>query len=143
MSRDQSSLPFRSNSFRMPVPVNTQTFLPSVTGDGDDIFCLLILKLPPVMGLFQRILPFSRFTHHSSRLSPSATFKKIRSPQMIGVEPLRLGMGSVHVTFSVLLHLVGRLCSVLMPSSVGPRHWGQFSAAPEAARIRATIITRM
>jgi len=30
----------------MPVPVMTNTLLPSVTGDGDDIFCLRIFTLP-------------------------------------------------------------------------------------------------
>src|SRR5215510_9274191 len=103
MSRFQSSLPAKSNAFRIPVPVITQTVLPSVTGDGDDMFCLRILVLPPPSETFQRGSPLPRSTHQRNRLSPSATLRKMRSPQMIGVDPLQLGIASFQVTFSSAL----------------------------------------
>jgi hypothetical protein len=40
MSRDHFSAPLKSNALRMPVPVITHTSVPSVTGDGVDMFCL-------------------------------------------------------------------------------------------------------
>src|SRR5262249_9833950 len=106
----------------MPVPVITQTFFPSVTGEGDDMFCLRILVLPPPRSFFQTGSPFVRSTHHRYRLSPSATFRKIRSPQMIGVAPVQLGIASFQVTFSSALQRVGRFFSLLMPLRNGPRH---------------------
>jgi hypothetical protein len=39
----QISFPAKSNDFRMPVPVITQTPRPSVTGEGDDMFCFISL----------------------------------------------------------------------------------------------------
>src|SRR5262249_26106562 len=59
---------------------------------------------------------------------PSSLVRKMRSPQTAGVEPPRPGSGSVQATFFVASHSVGRFVSLLMPSSVGPRHWGQLSA---------------
>ena len=59
----------------------------------------------------------------------SATFRKIRSSQMIGVEPDNAGMASFQATFSVWDHFTGRFFSVLIPFRAGPRHCGQFSAA--------------
>ena len=68
-----------------------------------------------------------------------ATFRKIVSPQMIGVEPLRPGIASFHAMFSVGLHLTGRPFSALTPFIAGPRHCGQFSADNVAAAAIATI----
>src|SRR5258708_420571 len=147
MSRLHFSSPSKSNRFTMPVPVITKMLFPSVTGDGDDMFCLLILKLPPPIGFFHSTLPFSRLRHHSSRLSPSATFRMTRSPQIIGVAPLRLGIGMRQVTFSVLDQATGRFFSPLVPSRLGPRHCGQFSAiasrAKEIVRISSIRIDRI
>ena len=67
-----------------------------------------------------------------------ATFRKIVSFQMIGVDPLNAGNGSFHATFWVGLHVVGRFVSVLMPSRDGPRQCGHVSAAREAT-VEATI----
>ena len=70
----------------------------------------------------------------------------MRSPQMIGVEPLRPGIASFHAMFSVGLHLSGRPFSALTPFIAGPRHCGQFSADNVAAAAIATIpvpITRL
>ena len=58
---------------------------------------------------------------------------------MIGVDPLRPGIGSFQAMFSVVLHLSGRPFSVLMPFIAGPRHCGQFSADSVAAVATATI----
>src|SRR5262249_17690045 len=117
----------------MPVPVITQTFLPSVTGEGDDIFCLRILVLPALRCFFQSASPLVRSTHQRSRLSPSATFRKIRSPHMIGVAPVQLGIDSFQVMFTSALHLNGIFFSARMRLLFGPRHCGQLSA--KAARI--------
>src|SRR4030095_5201915 len=87
MSRDQSSLPEKSKPLSIPVPVITQTDRPSVTGEGDDIFCLRILTSPLPRGLFQSTSPLALSRHQRKRLPLSATLRKIRLPQMIGVEP--------------------------------------------------------
>ena len=120
----------------------TQTVRPSVTGDGEDIFCLRSMWLPPAMAPFHSTLPVFRSSDHSSS-SPVAsavpTFRKMVSPQIIGVEPLRPGIGSFHVMFSVVLHLMGRPFSLLTPFSDGPRHCGQFSADNVTAAATATI----
>src|SRR6185312_3288053 len=128
MSRVQSSFPLKSNPFKMPVPVITNTLLPSVTGEGDDIFCFLILVLPPPSSFFQSNSPFARLTNHKSSSSPSATFKNSRSFQITGVEPLQLGNASFQAMFSSGDHFHGKSFSLLMPFKFGPRHCGQFSA---------------
>src|SRR5918999_4582726 len=130
MSRDHSSVPLKSNALNTPVPVITNTRLPSVTGDGDDMFCLRIIVLPPPSAFFQSTSPLVRSTAHSDSesLSASATFRKMVSPQMIGVAPLRSGIASFQVTFSSLVQVDGRPFSALRPLADGPRHAGQFSA---------------
>src|ERR671936_522499 len=115
MSRFQSSLPAKSKPFKIPVPVMTNTFLPSVTGDGDDMFCLRILTLPAPNSRFQTTSPLLRLRHHKERLSPSATLRKIRSFQMMGVDPLQLGSVSFQATFSSAVQREGRSFSVLNP----------------------------
>src|SRR5215471_4936438 len=136
MSRTQSSVPLKSKALRMPVPVITQTFLPSVTGDGDDIFCLRIFVLPALRCFFHSTSPLLRSTHQRERLSPSATFRKIRSPQIMGVAPVQLGIASFQVMFSSVLHLSGRFFSLLMPFREGPRHCGQLSAEADLIATR-------
>ena len=134
MSRLHSSLPAMSNAFRMPVPVITHTNRPSVTGDGEDMFCLLPMRLPSESGRFQITARLLRSMAQSSRLPVRrsvATLRKTRSSQMTGVEPLNAGSGTFHATFSVALHVVGSPFSVLTPSSDGPRHCGQLSAVRE------------
>src|SRR5829696_8733315 len=128
MSLDHSSLPLKSKPLSRPVPVITYTLRPSVTGEGDDMFCLRIFTLPAPSGFFQRISPFVLSTHQSDKLSPSATFRKMRSRQMIGVEPLRPGIATFQITFSSVVHVTGRFFSLLTPLRLGPRHCGQFSA---------------
>src|SRR5688572_1093342 len=145
MSRDHSSLPEKSNALRMPRPVSTHTVRPSVTGDGDDMFCLLILKLPGAIGFFQFTSPVVRLTDHTSTSPVSgevATLRKTVSFHTIGVAPLRLGIGIFHAMFSPLAvdHLTGSPFSLDMPVSFGPRHCGQFSA--ESAATAPTTSTR-
>jgi hypothetical protein len=122
MSRPHNSRPSKSKALSTPVPVITQTLFPSVTGEGDDMFCLRILTFPPLSGRFHSTVPFERSTHQSERLSPSATLRKTRSPHTMGVEPLRSGIASFQVTFSAALHLSGRFRSALTPFRSGPRH---------------------
>ncbi len=64
----------------------------------------------------------------------------MRSPQMIGVEPLNAGIGNFHAIFSVALQVVGRPVSELTPFSVGPRQFGQ-SAERATVAARHTHIT--
>ena len=59
MSRVHNSLPLKSKPLRMPVPVITKTLLPSVTGEGDDMFCLRILTLPLPSSFFQATSPLA------------------------------------------------------------------------------------
>ena len=87
-----------------PVLVKTQTLCPSVTGDGVDMFALRTDRLPPPNGFFHRMAPVFRFTHHSSICVPCVTLTNIRSPQMIGVEPLRPGRSSFQWMLSRVLH---------------------------------------
>src|SRR5688500_18511603 len=104
MSRAHFSAPAKSNALSMPTPVITHTVRPSVTGDGDDMFCLRPCLLPPAIGRFQTTSFLLRSTAHSSRSpvnSPVATLRNTRSPQMIGVAPVRDGVGSFHAMFSV------------------------------------------
>src|SRR5689334_2251221 len=82
---------------------------------------------------FQIRVPLDLSTHHRYRLlSASATFRKIWLPQMIGVAPVLLGMGSFQSTFSVGLHRTGRFFSPLIPFNLGPRHCGQSSAKADS-----------
>src|SRR5215212_3279302 len=143
MSRAHFSVPLKSNALRTPVPVITQTSVPSVTGEGVDMFCLRSWWLPEPSGRFHSTVPLARSTHQRYRLSPlrtfrsSATFRKTRSPQTIGVEPDQAGSCSFQATFSDADHFTGRLRSPLTPLSDGPRHCGQFSAEGRAAVIES------
>src|SRR5262245_31853288 len=128
MSLDHFSVPARSNAFRRPVPVITHTIRPSVTGEGDDICCFIIRRLPAPSGRFHRTVPLARSSAHSARFGPSPTLTKTWSPQTIGVEPDRSGMGAFQVTFSVTDQRSGRPLSVLVPFSCGPRQFGHDSA---------------
>src|SRR5580700_9172125 len=114
MFRAQTSLPEKSNAFRTPVPVITQTFFPSVTGDGDDIFCFICLRSPSPRSFFQATAGPRRSTHHRYRLPRSATFRKMWSPQTIGVAPLQAGRATFQAIFSVADHFSGRPVSVLV-----------------------------
>ena len=143
MSRIHSSSPSTSNALRMPVPVITQTRSPSVTGDGDDMFCFRSRRFPPPRCRCQSGSPVSRSRHQSSMLSSStATLRKIRSPQTIGVDPDQAGIASFQAMFRSVSHSTGRFVSVLTPSPVGPRQAGQFSArATPDAQVAATSNT--
>src|SRR3954468_18333668 len=138
MSRAHSSVPAKSNALSTPVPVITHTDWPSVTGEGDDMFCLRSWWLPPPSGRCHRIAPLVRSMHHKFSVtgcvdrSSSATLRKIRLPQTIGVDPENDGIASFHATFSVVVHLSGRFLSVLTPLRDGPRQLGQSSAAAAA-----------
>src|SRR5204863_8849552 len=100
MSLDHFSVPARSNAFSRPVPVITHTICPSVTGEGDDICCFIIRRLPAPSGRFHRTAPFVRSSAHSARFEPSPTLTNTLSPHTMGVEPDRSGIGAFHVTLS-------------------------------------------
>ncbi len=61
------------------------------------------------------------------------------SPQMIGVAPVRLGIGSFQATFSSGDHFTGSPFSLLTPLRRGPRHCGQFSAERPIPVDRPTV----
>src|SRR5918998_2794528 len=127
MSRAHSSRPSKSKPLSTPVPVITQTLLPSVTGEGEAMLCLRIIMLPPPSLRFHSTAPFARSTHQRLSSSPSATLRKTRSPHTMGVEPLRSGIASFHATFSAAVHFTGRFRSALTPFRSGPRHCGQLA----------------
>src|SRR6266702_4040962 len=107
MLRVQISAPLKSNALRMPVPVIAHTCDPSLTGDGVDMFCLRCCRLPPPSGRRHTIAPLSRSTHQRCSVTASvdfrssATLRKMRPLETIGVEPDQAGSGSFHTTFSV------------------------------------------
>src|SRR4026209_2670824 len=114
------------------------------------MFCFRIFTLPAPSGFFQRTSPFVLSRHHSARLSPSATFRKMRSRQMIGGDPLQPSIATFQTTFSSVVHLTGRFFSLLTPLRAGPRHCGQFWAwatanvsrtKPSTPRLRFRIIS--
>src|ERR1700730_14296543 len=139
MSRVHSSLPSKSKDFRKPVPVITQTLRPSVTGEGEDMFCFCSRWLPPLRRRFQAGTPVARSTEHRNRSLLSESFRNTCSSQMIAVDPEDAGSASRHAIFSVFDQRTGRLVSPLTPLAEGPRQAGQFSArATGAAHITQT-----
>jgi hypothetical protein len=94
------------------------------------------------MGFFQIAAPLALSTRHRWSTPPSATFRKMLLPQMMGVAPLLDGIGSFQAMFSVWLHLMGRFCSLLMPFDEGPRQFGQFSAIRGMERSSGSRATR-
>jgi hypothetical protein len=122
------------------VPVIAKTRVPSVTGDGDDMFCLRSWWLPPPSGAFHSTAGPLRSTHQSDSELPSATLRKIESPQTIGVAPLHSGSGSRHAILACSVHLSGSPFSVLTPFNCGPRHCGQLSADSAATSMATSDI---
>src|SRR5262245_878011 len=119
----------------------THTSVPSVTGDGDDMFCFRTCRFPSATCRFQMTWPFARSTHHSHTRGPSATLRKTRLPQTIGVEPDQAGSARLHARPSVFDQRVGRLVPAAVPFSCGPRHCGQLSASRwEMAQTTTTIV---
>ena len=66
---------------------------------GEDMFCLFIRIFPLPSGRFQSTLLSFRFTAHKESTSASAIFKKMVSPQIIGVAPIRSGKASFQRMF--------------------------------------------
>src|SRR5437868_1619666 len=111
-----------------PVDTDAKTCLPSVLGDADaELPSLRMNRRSPVASLrFHNSLP-SVLMHISTRSLSSALVRKMRSPQIAGVELPMPGSGNFQTIFSVALHFAGRPVSLEMPSFVGPRHCGQLS----------------
>ncbi len=61
---------------------------------------------------------------------------------MIGVAPLRLGIGTFQAMFSPVAvdHFSGSPVSVLWPVASGPRHWGQLSAESVTTAAASIVI---
>ena len=88
MSRVQSSVPSKSNALRMPVPVITHTRVPSVTGDGVDMFCFRCLWLPPPSGRCQSERARRRgSTHHRCRLTPCVVLQVVGDVEEDAIAP--------------------------------------------------------
>src|SRR5207237_10732269 len=73
-------------------------------------------------------------THTRTRSLPSELVRKMRSPQMIGVDPPMPGIGSFQAMFWLGPHWAGRLTSLETPFCTAPRHWGQLSAPASVAQ---------
>jgi hypothetical protein len=61
---------------------------------------------------------------------------------MIGDEWPSPAMGCFHAMFSVALHFVGTFFSELMPSPLGPRQLGQFTADKVAVNKKSEMRIR-
>ena len=97
------------------------------------MFCFRRRLLPALRNLFQIGCPVLRLRHHNSIESSSiATFRKRKSSQMTGVEPVHSGIGNFHDTFFSVSHSTGTE-STDTPSRVGPRQLGQFCASNAVA----------
>ena len=125
------------------MPVIVQTYVPSVTGDGDDMFCLRARRLPEPRTRRHRTVPVSRFTAQSSSAFPVATLRNTWESQTIGVDPLSAGNGRDQAMFVVVSHRVGRPVSGLVPFRSGPRHCGQCSALAAFGDIRRSRVAPM
>ena len=68
MLRVQISFPSKSKRTACRCRSCAQTFFPSVTGDGDDIFCFICLWSPSLRNFFHSILGPRRSTLHRYRL---------------------------------------------------------------------------
>src|SRR5688500_17720535 len=67
-----------------------------------------------------------------------AVWRKIWSPQTIGVDVPLPGISTFHLTFLVSPHCVGGLAvGAAVPLPEGPRHCGQFPSAPAGSAARA------
>src|SRR6188474_424195 len=111
-------------------------FLPSVLGVEEASLPspFLMESRTTVLTFFFQIIFPSVDAHQSMRSLPSAPVRKMRSPQMIGVELPLPGSVSFQARFLVSLNAAGRFFSLEMPLLSGPRHWGQLSARPTATR---------
>src|SRR5690242_17245582 len=142
MSRAHSSVPAKSNALSAPVPVSSQTVVPSVTGDGEVMSPLRVRWLPAPIGRFQRTAPVARSSAQSAIVELSSalsdTLRNTVLPDTIGVEPDTVGTATFHVTFSVADQVSGSALSLLTPSCAGPRHIGQSSAASTVLAAKAS-----
>jgi hypothetical protein len=69
----------------------THTWRPSVTGEGDDMFCFCAMWFESARRRFHATERVVRSTAQSSSapvLAPVATLRKIVLPQTMGVDPL-------------------------------------------------------
>src|SRR5205807_3239146 len=105
------------------------TCLPSVLGVEEAMFPSPPIYRPMPSPSFRFHISFpSAPMHKRTKSLPSWLVRKMRFSQTIGVDPPWPGMASFQTTFFVSLHSAGRFVSLLTPSFVGPRHWGQLSA---------------
>src|SRR5262245_23229183 len=76
-------------------------------------------------------LPVFLSTQMAKSFLPSsvAAVTQIWSSQITGLDQPLLCSGVFHLTFSFSLHFVGRPVALDVPSPLGPRNWGQLSAA--------------
>src|SRR5438105_7235599 len=110
----------------MPAPPRlTTTRSPSVTGDALQYQSCVQLRSFSAYStsFFQTCLPAARSKQIRLRTLPPllAIVRKMRSPQMTGVELPGWSSLTFHLTFSFALHFMGRFFSVQYPCPVGPR----------------------
>jgi hypothetical protein len=71
----------------------------------------------------------------------TAVVRKIRSPQITGVEKPRPGIAIFHLIFFVSLNSTGAAVRA-MPLKKGPRHCGQCAGSePAEPRVRTTVVS--
>jgi hypothetical protein len=99
---------------------------PSVTGEGDDMFASFGV-VAAARCCFHSIPPLFRSTDHRWSSPFSATFKKMRSPQMMAVDPTSRQGQPPRNPFG-LRPFDGQVGSALRPLANGPRQAGQFCA---------------
>ena len=87
MFRAHTSLPSKSNARNQPVPVMTHTCSPSVTGDGEDIFCFRSCLSLSLRKRFQITEPVWRSTRHNSTDKFSVPVEEAPAPPVRGAPP--------------------------------------------------------
>jgi hypothetical protein len=109
----------------------------SATGEGEAMVLLPIFCPESDILFFQSTSPVSRLTQIAkSPFAPdSVELTNTRSPATTGVAPLSPGIGMDQATFSVWVHLSGKLVSTLDPLKNGPRHCGQSPAQAGPASV--------
>src|SRR5688572_8703332 len=153
----------------MPLPETIHTWVPSVTGEGEDELCLVRNSFPRSKVLRQSSSPVWRERQSSRRSCPpgpdvaeprlisrrnrssidssppsrEGVLRKILSPQTTGDEPLQAGISRFHLMFCVALHVSGRFRAVVVvPSPWGPRQLGQWLAAWVVAAPNSRIMVQ-
>ena len=127
---------------RLP-PTYDQTCLPSVLHEAEASLALSgFPRSRPVLDSVFRHFSLPSLPRQSrTTSSPAVEVRKMRSPQMHGVDSPWPGMGNFQTTFLSGPHSVGRPFSAEWPSFLRPRHCGQLSAEAGAIAKATSAVT--